>query len=110
MQASSLAYEKIFDARKLSTGVRWELARLVSCNKKTQNDFSKIRIDKLDLLKGNSAMAAPKVTWSMLGKDIPCVEQADFFARERSVKVRLHATQHPSTLPLTLRTYSESMG
>ena len=57
-----------------------------------RNDFSKIRIDKLDLLKGNSAMAAPKVARLMLAGDTPHTEQADFFAKERSAKVRLHNT------------------
>lgn len=90
VQASSLAHEKNFDARELSTGVRWELARLVSCDKKTPNDFSKIRIDRLDLLKGKNATAAPKVARAMLHENAPRAEQTNLFAKEWSAKVKLH--------------------
>lgn len=58
----------MFDARGTGTGVRREVARLASSDKKTPHDFSKIRIERQHHLKGNSVEHAPKVFRAMLSE------------------------------------------
>ncbi|KDQ15608.1 hypothetical protein BOTBODRAFT_157888 [Botryobasidium botryosum FD-172 SS1] len=61
--AHSRQYQRCFDARKLSWGVQWEIARLVSHGLFAWDD---IRLDLLDDLKGTNANAAPKVVKQLL--------------------------------------------
>ncbi len=50
---------KLFEGRGLSTGVQWELARLVSNGR--LDSYDKLDISLLDKLKGTNLEAAPKV-------------------------------------------------
>jgi hypothetical protein len=58
-QAHSDHHQKCFDARSLSCGVQWEIARLVTLQE-DPSDFSTIPIDRLDSLQGSNAQSAAK--------------------------------------------------
>jgi hypothetical protein len=73
----------------LSYGVQWEIARFVTQDR--QNDFSTVRIDRLDSLKGSNVVAAPKVVRVMRGDSEEIEEDkfSKFFENELSAKVCL---------------------
>jgi hypothetical protein len=90
IQAHSDHLQKCFDSRKLSCGVQWEIARLVTTKREDPTDFSFIPIDCLDSLKGSNAESAEKTAKLIL--DIDTGENGasrDANARERSAKVGL---------------------
>jgi RNA-dependent RNA polymerase len=90
-KAHSDLLQKCFDARNLSCGVQWEIARLITLQE-NPDDFSTIPINLLDHLQGSNAQSAPKTAKLILEKihaeeagDVP----KDANARERSAKVCL---------------------